>query len=106
MLSAEETHDGIRLRLIPHDKHRSMEVNALVAKAKKDGPTLLAAWHRDRGQALEGGRGLPMQKHERKAKKMIDNNPNTTEDCDGRVQSLYPIGVRLRHICINTRRSE
>ena len=44
-LSDEETDEGIWFRLIPQDKLRSMVLNALVAKAKADGPALLAAWH-------------------------------------------------------------
>ncbi len=57
-LSDEETDEGIWFRLIPQDKLRSMVLNALVAKAKADGPALLAAWHRDRRAAAQAGRGV------------------------------------------------
>ena len=45
--------------LLTEDKLYSTLVNALIAKAREGGPTLLAAWHRDRRAAGVGGKGAP-----------------------------------------------
>ena len=51
--------DGPRLELLIAGKLYSTRVNALIAMAKKDGPALLAAWHRDRRATIEAGKGAP-----------------------------------------------
>jgi hypothetical protein len=58
VLTAEEARGSMVFRLIPHDDLRSVKVNALAAKAKKDGPALLAAWHRDRERTLHHGKPM------------------------------------------------
>jgi hypothetical protein len=72
VLNVEEMHDGIWLRMISPDDSQTLAIVALIARVREGGPTLLAAWHRDRRQAHHAGRGPPMQKHERAAKRMIE----------------------------------
>ena len=72
MLNVRESR-GTTFELLSESELISAPVNSLIAKARKGGPTLLAAWHRDRrdrGGALRGA--IQMQKHDRKAKRMIE----------------------------------
>ncbi len=59
MLSAEEMHDGIWLRMISPDDSQTLAIVALIAKAREGGPALLAAWHRDRRRSHHPERGAP-----------------------------------------------
>ncbi len=72
MLSADDAAYGTMFRLIAHDKRASVLIDALIAKARGGG---LPCWQRGIATGdtpvTFGGR-LPMQKHERKAKRMIE----------------------------------
>ena len=55
VLTTKENHGSLTLQHLSVDSLYSSQVNALIAKSRKDGPALLAAWHRDRGAELTHG---------------------------------------------------